>query len=284
MTLPTFLVCGAPKTGTTSLHGYLDQHPDVYMSPVKEPHFFNRSYGKGLDWYASLFEGSSGQKALGECTTWYMFSPEAPARIANDLPGVRLVFCLRHPVDRAYSHYWFRARINSLKAAVDFSDIIRGKEDDEDLVAVGFYADQLKRYLEHFPREQLLVTLYDDLRADSAAYVSRIFEFIGVDPNFQVNTREKEIVTQYPRFHRLHRTLLRAYVPVERMVEQSPLAGAWKGLEPIRATAKGFFYDKKKRPRPSMSAADREYLHTVYDPQIQWLEEFLGRDLSHWRK
>lgn len=105
--LPNFLIVGAARAGTTSLYYYLKQHPDVFMSPKKEIDFFDvdKNFEKGLDWYERYFEGYTGQKAIGEASPLYMYLEKVPKRIAKVIPDVKLIFILRNPVDRAYSHY-----------------------------------------------------------------------------------------------------------------------------------------------------------------------------------
>src|SRR4051812_42429120 len=105
---PDFLIVGAAKAGTTSLAAYLAEHPDVFMARRKELHFFGREkeYRRGWEWYCSHFEGAGDARAVGEATPDYMWRERAVERIAQDLPKARIIATLRHPVDRAYSHYW----------------------------------------------------------------------------------------------------------------------------------------------------------------------------------
>src|ERR671919_2133494 len=103
--LPTFLVIGAMKSGTTALINSLGKHPDVFALP-SEIHFFDRFHDRGLDWYRERFAKARGQGAVGESTPEYMYLPHARERIVRDLPGVQLIAILRNPVERAYSHYW----------------------------------------------------------------------------------------------------------------------------------------------------------------------------------
>jgi len=131
MQLPNFIVGGALKAGTTSLNYYLKQHPDVYMSPFKEPRYFaydpagptNGDSGlhfpvTTLEQYAELFAGATNEKAVGEVSPHYIISPIAPRRIHDTLPGVKLIFSLRHPVKRAYSVYWQAVRLGNAPAAI----------------------------------------------------------------------------------------------------------------------------------------------------------------------
>jgi len=109
--LPNFLIVGAQKAGTSSMVIYLSEHPDVSV-PLNEIHFFDidERYKKGLKWYEKHFKKWNGQKAIGEKTPIYMYLEKVPARIAKDLPNIKLIFMLRNPTDRAWSNYWMRVR------------------------------------------------------------------------------------------------------------------------------------------------------------------------------
>src|SRR5215210_1748036 len=146
--LPNFLVIGAGKSGTTSLYHYLRQHPDVYMSPVKEPLFFAAEGGRirfpGPDGrmisraanpgavtrmkdYRALFAGVSGKKAVGEASPQYLYTPEAPLRIKHYVPEAKLIAVLRNPVERAYSAFLHRTRLGREPLA-DFSEALRQED------------------------------------------------------------------------------------------------------------------------------------------------------------
>src|SRR5262245_44057756 len=132
--LPNFFIVGAPKAGTTSLYEYLRRHPQVYMSPVKEPNYF--SYAdtvaqnlyhkeKGIeqwDEYVKLFEASNGAHAIGEASVSYLFYPEVPRRLNEKFPDARIIIVLRNPVDRAYSHYYMEHKLGYVRES--FDDIV----------------------------------------------------------------------------------------------------------------------------------------------------------------
>src|SRR5262245_45971784 len=121
--LPTFLIVGAMRSGTTSLARYLGAHPDVFVAPEKEIHFFDRCFDRGVAWYAERFIQAAGAGAIGEATQSYMYDPDAIARMRSVVPSARLLTILRHPTDRAYSHYWLNRahglEDRSFEAAID---------------------------------------------------------------------------------------------------------------------------------------------------------------------
>ncbi|MGH3038414.1 MAG: sulfotransferase domain-containing protein [Gaiellaceae bacterium] len=199
--LPSFLVIGAARSGTTTLFYYLSQHPDVARPATKEIHFFDHNYWRGVDWYRGFFATSVGDRVAGEATPYYLFHPAVPERVAATLPDVRLIAILRNPVDRAFSHYRKMRRHGkeplSFRKALD-AEAARTAGEQERLladaryrsrelhrhayVARGLYADQLERWLTHFEREQLLVLRAEDFFARPREVYAQTLTFIGLDP------------------------------------------------------------------------------------------------------
>ena len=182
MTLPNFLIIGAMKSGTTALYYYLAQHPQVYMSPVKEPNFFC-SEGQAsredtvarLETYQGLFKDVSDEKVIGEASHCYLYEPEAAVRIQQYLPDAKFVAVLRDPVDRAYSHFLHMVR-NGTEPLTDFAQALREEEvgahrerSPQDYIGRGLYYDQLKRYFDTFGQDQVRVYLYEDLSEGAQA-------------------------------------------------------------------------------------------------------------------
>lgn len=200
MTLPRFLGIGAMKAGTTTLHAHLAAHPGVVVpTSRKEVMFFDRYWDRGLDWYTAHFPDHD-DRVPGEVTPGYLMHPEAPARVAATLPGVRLIVVLRHPVDRAISQYRF-----FIKERAYPHDLARFLEEHPNAIARGRYAEQLERWLARVRREQLLVLYFDDLVGDTAATMARVYRHIGVDDTFvppALGTRRNE--SAVPRFHALY--------------------------------------------------------------------------------
>lgn len=194
-TLPTFLFIGASKCGSTWLFEMLRAHPGVFVPPAKDLMFFDRNYGRGLDWYASHFRGADG-RPCGELTNEYFLEPLFAERIRDSLPDVRLICCLRQPVDRALSRYRY-ALSTGLPTRTSFVEFCAR----EDIRHESDYAGNLKPFFEIFGRDRLLVTWYDDLRADPAAYLSRVYDFIGADSRFQPRGFTRRVLpAQAPRF------------------------------------------------------------------------------------
>lgn len=175
--VPTFLGIGPGKSGTTWLYRVLRAHPEVYMSPTKETLYFSDQFHRGRDWYLSFFEGAEDYPASGEISNTYVFSSEAPARVRDYRADMRLITTLRHPVDRAFSHYLWLVRNGELAGT-----FVEALEARPDLLGRGRYGEHLARWLELFPRDRLLVLPFWELVEDERAFARRAFRFLGVDP------------------------------------------------------------------------------------------------------
>lgn len=188
MTLPNFLYIGIARAGSTWLFDMLRQHPEIFVPPAKDIYFFDRYYDKGLDWYLSHFQEAGTAKAVGELSHDYYFSTDACARIHEALPDVRLICCLREPVGRLRSGYAYN-RTMELRADVTLS-AYAARED----IAIQFdYYGHLKRYIETFGRERILVVFYEDMVEDPERFIVSIYQFLGVDDTFRPTTLHERI-------------------------------------------------------------------------------------------
>ena len=205
--LPNFLVIGAAKSGTTSLYHYLKQHPEIYMSPVKEPYFFsfinkkpkfkgpldenvNKIIITKLEDYERLFKGVTTEKAIGECSNSYLYLPESAYNIKKIIPDCKIIIILRNPVERAYSHYMQSVMIR--KENLPFDEAIKKEDERRNLGWVWFfqytgqsmYYKQVKQYLDLFGEERVNVYLFDELKKDPIGLMKKIYNFLEVDNNF----------------------------------------------------------------------------------------------------
>jgi hypothetical protein len=210
VTLPNFFVVGVPKGGTTALHALLAQHPDLYLSPLKEPKFYlcdGRPPPRGTqrgpgdahsarEWvwrrtdYEALFAAAPPDKLRGESTPFYLYDLTAHARMAADVPDAKIIAMLRDPVDRAYSN-WNHLRSDGLEPIPSFLDALAA---EDDRVARGWapfwhyrrlgrYAEQLQSLYNYFPREQVMVLRYRELVDDPVGTMTRVDEFLGITPH-----------------------------------------------------------------------------------------------------
>lgn len=272
--LPTFLVLGSQKAGTTSLYHVLRRHPEVFMSETKEVNFFfyEERYRRGLDYYRSYFRGVPPRaKVVGEASPGYICHPRCPERIQQALPGIRLIVTVRHPVERAYSQYWDNRR--HLEADHTFEEALEhALTPDYEPGKLGYfsrgtYVQYLRRYVERYGRERLLVLVFEDLARDPAAYYRRCFDFLGVDSDFRCPEMEG-------RFN--PSTIWRN--PAYRWFLRHPRYTRYLTPATRRLLCRG----RTQAYEESMSPAARARLLEFYRPWNEDLAQFLDRDLDSW--
>jgi hypothetical protein len=171
------------------MHAQLKKHPEIFVPESKEIHFFNkynsnlvkRDYFQlGINWYADFFKQYRGQKAIGEVTPMYICDPEAPLRIHQTIPQVKLIVILRDPVHRAYSHYWMAKQKNHTK--LTFKEVTQQKE--ARFINRGLYYEQLKVYHKLFQPQQIMTLFYEEVFKDAEYWLIETCKFLGVDESF----------------------------------------------------------------------------------------------------
>lgn len=181
------------KAGTTSLYHYLRGHPEIFMSKIKELDFFvyEINWERGFDWYRRQFSGAGPDMvAVGEASTNYAKYPRysgVPSRIAESLPGVRLIYVIRHPIERMRSHYR-----HSVALGVERDPIHKALLENPVYRNYSQYGLQIEQYLQHFPREQLLIITSEELRHARTSTMQRVYAFIGVDKSVIPSSLERE--------------------------------------------------------------------------------------------
>lgn len=273
MPAPTFLCIGAQKCGTTWLASAVSQHPQVGTGRKKELHFFDQraAYERGLAWYEAQFVVGPETRAVGEFTpnywrtvgtdtgTAFLGSAE---RVAAAYPDLALVLCLRDPVDRAVSAYFHNIKAGRLSPDVSFADALRERPGLRDF---GRYGTQLDAWLAHYPLERFLVLVYEeDIAPDEAKpqALRRTFEHVGVDPAFEPRDTS---VQRNVRLSDFEMRLRHASPEERREMERLPES-------------------ERRSPRWAITVpeADRRALGDDYRPEVERLEEVLGRRLP-WR-
>lgn len=299
MTLPNFLIIGAAKAGTTSLYNYLEQHPDVYMSPDKEPRFFafegdssgNYPYTE-LSQYEKLFHGVTGEKAIGEASTFYLYSESAPVSIKKHIPQAKLVAILRNPIDRAYSQfvYWRR---EGKEIETDFGKIVDKElaniliSDSDAYIQRGMYGNQLQRYFEFFPEEQIRIYLFEDLRDKTEEMVKDVFRFLEIDDAFQVNFSRNYNVSTVPQSG--VKQVLYSFIMRQNRIQSTlkkvlPSKLYWNVISPLAKSLSNALRSKKTDAIPKLDPGIREQLINIYRDDILLTEKLIHRDLQSWLK
>lgn len=273
---PTFLYIGGDRCGSKSQHNFFRQHPDCYVPPIADPYFFDRHYDRGLEWYFSLFEKAPKHvTAIGEFSHDYLHSPEAAERIARDLPDVKLLVTLRHPIDRTFSSYV--AAFSAGATTLPFEEALQS---DPMFIGNSLYADKLDVYFSHFPRDRILVQLFDDLESDPEAFAKCAFHFVGLSEAPSIDYGARLAKLSSPRFP-LAGVFSRQAANFLRRLGWVNLLGKLKNHPLVRPIFYRPFSDDN---RPTMRDDTRDYLRQVFSPQIDRLETMLGCDLGHWRQ
>jgi len=298
MTLPNFLVIGAAKCGTTALYEYLSQHPDVFMSPVKEPRFFalegeplhfggpdaevtNEVSINELDTYLSLFEGVRDEQAIGEASPLYLYHPRAPQRIKHYIPNVKMIAILRDPVERAFSGYVMNVMHGREK--MSFEDAVQNEPQriSENWIwgrymDVGRYTTQLERYYRHFHREQLRIYLYEDLKTDAAGLMRDVFTYLDVDNTFTGDFSVRHNASGIPR-----NKWLDAIIGIRpRRYQLSKL----KPLVPGGLLRARDWLRNRNLTRTRLDPEIRAHLLPLFREDVLRLQDMIDRDLSNWLK
>jgi len=296
--LPTFLIIGAMKCGTTALYEMLGAHPDVFVSPVKEPNFFafaeqdlnfqapidqgpdgiNQTSITERDAYEALFDAADPGQARGEASHTSLYWPDAPRNIERLVPDARLIVILRDPVERAYSEYMHFRRdgdepIDDFGAALDAeperidSDWALGRYVDR-----GRYDEQLRRYLDRFGHEQICVVLHEDLTQRPADLARTLYEHVGVDPSVEPGRERRVNKSGVPEHRWMHRLLTGLQPAREALAPVIPeMVVDWANA-----------LKNRNLEKPSMDPAVRARLVDTFRPHVQRLENQIERDLSHW--
>lgn len=252
---PNLFIVGAAKAGTTSIYHYLKAHPEIYMSPIKEPNFFGKdirwenfepryqrntfldndtyfskekleerhiAFLEDMDAYSKLFENGIDSKYRGEASTSYLYSTTAAQEIYTFNPQAKIIIILREPVDRALSHYF----MDLSGTGQNEQDVLKGLQEDYQVTEKGWgishlyielslYYDQVKRYLDCFPRNQICILYYDQLKNDSEKIKDGIYEFLGVPTLGKTPGLQKSYNnTQIPKTRLIKQMLgLKKYLP-----------------------------------------------------------------------
>ncbi len=290
--MPDFLVIGAAKAGTTTLWQYLDAQPGVFMARPKEPEYFAGHYDRGERWYRSLFADAAADQVCGEASTNYSCgTPRADLdtivdRIGRDLPGARLIYLVRHPVDRAYSFYCEQIKCDQIAGrregyGLTFEQYLR---EDERCVLGGCYMRIIERYLAHFPRESLLVLTLEELQNRPAETLAKVCRHIGV---VRAVLPDEPLVANEARRWRHTVARREALAPLRRL----PIIGALGARLPrpvrnaiyacVRRSPMARAAERQAVPPPMQPQTRAELLDYYREPNEQFAR-WLGRDLSHW--
>jgi hypothetical protein len=265
-----FFIIGAQKAGTTSLYEYLATHPEIFASPVKETKFFLKSNPTHEDTsrYRAMFVGRTTERWAFEASPHYTQYPQhtgVPARIHAAFPHARLIYILRHPIERIYSHYLFRLSKPDKGEQREFEDAVAANPLYLD---TSKYYAQLSQYFSLFPRGQILVVFFEELVSSPQATVSGVFKFLDIDDTFEPpnighvyrDTKERTMVA--PALRRMRR-------------------GSWYGYLPWRLKhwARRRFRTRPPTAADIFTASSYNRLHRLLQDDVGRLQDYLDREI-----
>jgi len=301
--LPDFFIVGAPKCGTTALAEYLSKHPDIFMARKEmhhfgaDLHFGSQIFRRKEEAYIAEFEAWNGQLLAGEASVWYLYSKQAAAEIKAFNPKARIIIMLREPAEMLYSLY-YQFRLDGNEHLPAFGEALAAEEDrragrrttrttyfGQGLFyrQVASYAEQIRRYIELFGREQVHVVIYDDFAADTAVAYGKVLDFLGLEAKQSVNSFQVINPGQAAKSPFL-RSLMSD--PLVRGTAVAMHAWLPRPLFAVLQKIESQLMQLNFRPakRPQLDAALRRRIEVEFAPEIERLSELLGRDLTYWSK
>jgi hypothetical protein len=302
---PNFFIVGTAKAGTTSLYHYLRQHPQIYMSPVKEPCYFAseirlenlseahrrhirlgsaQNTGRPPGWlfstwqeYLELFRGVQNETAVGEASVAYLWSETSASNIAASLPDAKIIIMLRDPAERAFSQYLHQVAVGLVRGPFrkHIEECLRKRDrtisEHYPLLEVGLYHDQVKRYLDRFPRKNIRIYWYEEDWREPDRLFADLFQFLGVDKEFRPNSSRKKLERRAPRFARAYHLamLLDLTHQIGQVIPEN-----------LRIPIRNFLF--KRGTSLKMASVDRDLLIGYYREDILRLGSLLHHDVSAW--
>ena len=304
---PNFFIVGAPKCGTTSLHEYLQRHPDVFMPYYKEPHFFGtdlhgsrfRQFRRQPQKYLKLFRDVRREKRIGESSPWYLVSERAAREIHSYNPNANIIIMLRNPVDMMYS-MWSQFRYSGNEQIESFEEALAAEAQRREGKRIrraahcitGLYyrrmtrfSEQIQRYLDCFGEDQVMIIIFDDFRADTPGVYRAVLEFLeldtAVDVQFGIRNPNKEV-----RLAWLQKLIIGAGFSLMLLKDRLTFLATTSRLVPYKYRTQAVegviaAYTRYERRSP-LTAETRQRLANDAAPEIDALSNLLNRDLSHW--
>jgi hypothetical protein len=297
---PDFLIVGAAKAGTTALYHQLGTHPDIFMSPQKEMNFFalenqvldfkgpgdmngiHRTSITNIENYLSFFKGAKKEQVKGEVSPLYLYSDSAVIKIRKYVPNIKIIVCLRNPIDRAFSAFSHLIR-DQREIEIDFLTAFFKNQERIDggwaeiwhYGSMGLYANQLERYFSVFDKNQILILVYEKFLNDPQTTLLKICDFLMVDSSFNFDLEKKYNQSGSPRFQRLHQLLIRPHL----------IKNLGKIFMPksIRTWVRENVINLNLKNKPSITPDQIQSIYPFFREDIRRTEALINIDLSHWK-
>lgn len=296
---PNFFIVGPPKCASTSLHYYLNQHPDITLSEIKETHFFSLDYSEGIQSYLQKHFKNANTKIIGEADPTYSFLFYPLLYLKENFPDAKLLYCLRNPVERAFSGWCMReamgVEVLSFRKALENNALAREKftfknNNSESVwineqrqiktsnkltiptyIDAGLYGEMLKFAFSLFPKEQIKVIKFKDLSSNINETLREIYDFLEVDNNVLI----QDISTKN-KYNKHNLKFLYNIFGKKRIIKLLKLFP-----ESIGSKFKGVVFPEAKKPK--LSDEDRKFAYQFFKDDIEVLENLLGKSFEEWK-
>jgi len=278
----SFIGIGASKSATSWIMRCLGEHPQICTHPDKEVHFFNddERYLLGQKWYEESFGTCHKEQIIGEYTPTYLPSPQAAERIRNMYPHIKLIVCLRNPVTRALSNVQHLKTRNRVPYSMSAKDVV---SQFPHAVVNSRYAEHLERFFDQFPRDRILIMIYEDIEKDPRAFIQRIYEFLDVDTQFVPKAITTRYNTSVARGSRLYWCINNLYLKLKtnylggKIISLARSIGLHGGhIETFvqNVSASNYMYTQQ----------DKAYISSVLSDEVTRTERILGYRIDVWHE
>lgn len=276
--IPNLFIIGSMKSGTTSLHEYLNEHPDVFMSDVKEPGYFAdcmNYYPKDREWYESLFKGVKEESIIGESSTNYTKLPictDVVDKIWKFNPESKFIYLMRNPVDRVISHYW-----HGVKYGDERYDTMTAIKKKPEYTCFSDYATQLEPYIKRFGRDRIYTLTFESLIEEPGRELKAIFDWLGVDSSIAIKSAGAA-----------HNALPKTFKRVKGrgFLHDFRNSYIWNKIAPLvpkKITSTAARMTVEDTAKTSNNEAEvSDYLRPLFEPKVRRLETLLNRKFDEW--
>ena len=296
-----FIGIGAARCATTKVYRCLLEHPQICGPYIKELNFFvtsknpfpwvdkkysNFLYQKGINYYENYFPHCPSNSIKGEFSTFYLGDPGAAKLIKKHFPKVKIIVCLRDPIKRACSYYWFNREFVGTEKSKSFEEAI--EKNPEIYIDWGMYYKQLKRYFNLFPKKNIGIFLLDDLKKNPVKFMQKVYQFLGADKNFvppSIKKRENPAKKTKNKFTRF--LLSDSISSISKFLQKMHLYFIVEILRKLKVEDLIFFINHKVNitnfTKPPIRKSTKMKLKRIFRKDIEQLEKLLNRDLGNWK-
>jgi hypothetical protein len=276
-----FIGIGAQKSATSWIAKCLAAHPEIFVADCKETHFFSddNKYAQGISYYHEYFTNAKSAHVIGEYSTSYLTSHEAAERIKLYSPNMKLIVCLRNPVDRAFSHYLHLKFKSKNNTDYNLNEMIKTQPQ---IIDNGMYGKWLSYYFTLFPVSNILVLFYEDIRVDPQVFIKRIYTFIGVDSNFTPNFLNTPYNTSDARSSIYFKKINKIYFFLKQNAIGRNLIKSLRHIG-LNALVVDSVLGRLKTNKQQLLSDDRQSVYRLYQDDMNELSHLLGVDLSNWK-